>query len=35
MEITRSGDCREGIDAFLNKRPPIYTGPNYGKNGGA
>jgi enoyl-CoA hydratase/carnithine racemase len=31
MEITRSGDCREGIDAFLNKRSPNYTGPAYGK----
>jgi enoyl-CoA hydratase len=29
MEITRSGDCREGIDAFLNKRAPNYTGPLY------
>ena len=29
MEITRTGDCREGIDAFLNKRPPAYRGPAY------
>jgi enoyl-CoA hydratase len=29
MEITRTGDCREGIDAFLNKRPPVYRGPHY------
>ncbi|MDB5602003.1 MAG: 3-hydroxyacyl-CoA dehydrogenase [Xanthobacteraceae bacterium] len=29
MEITRTGDCREGIDAFLNKRPPVYRGPYY------
>ena len=29
MEITRTGDCREGIDAFLNKRPPAYRGPSY------
>lgn len=29
MEITRSGDCREGIDAFLHKRSPNYTGPHY------
>lgn len=29
MEITRSGDCREGIDAFLHKRSPSYTGPHY------
>ena len=29
MEITRTGDCREGIDAFLNKRPPVYQGPTY------
>lgn len=29
MEITRSGDCREGIDAFLNKRRPVYSGPQY------
>lgn len=30
MEITRTGDCREGIDAFLNKRAPVYRGPSYG-----
>jgi enoyl-CoA hydratase/carnithine racemase len=29
MEITRSGDCREGIRAFLDKRPPAYRGPGY------
>jgi enoyl-CoA hydratase len=29
MEITRSGDCREGIAAFLAKRPPSYRGPGY------
>ncbi len=29
MEITRTGDCREGIDAFLNKRSPSYRGPHY------
>jgi enoyl-CoA hydratase/carnithine racemase len=27
MEITRSADCREGIRAFLDKRPPSYRGP--------
>lgn len=31
MEITRTGDCREGIDAFLNKRKPDYSGPFYAK----
>ncbi len=30
MEITRSQDCREGIRAFLDKRPPAYRGPSYG-----
>ena len=30
MEITRTGDCREGIRAFLDKRPPVYRGPVYG-----
>jgi enoyl-CoA hydratase len=30
MEITRTQDCREGIRAFLDKRPPAYRGPNYG-----
>jgi enoyl-CoA hydratase len=29
MEITRTGDCREGIAAFLAKRPPLYRGPGY------
>jgi enoyl-CoA hydratase/carnithine racemase len=29
MEITRTGDCREGIRAFLEKRPPVYRGPSY------
>ena len=27
MEITRTADCREGIRAFLDKRPPVYRGP--------
>jgi enoyl-CoA hydratase len=30
MEITRTQDCREGIRAFLDKRPPVYRGPGYG-----
>jgi enoyl-CoA hydratase/carnithine racemase len=30
MEITRTEDCREGIRAFLDKRPPAYRGPSYG-----
>jgi enoyl-CoA hydratase len=30
MEITRTQDCREGIRAFLDKRSPVYRGPNYG-----
>ncbi len=30
MEITRTQDCREGIRAFLYKRPPAYRGPSYG-----
>ncbi len=30
MEITRTQDCREGIRAFLDKRPPAYRGPSYG-----
>ncbi len=30
MEITRTADCREGIRAFLDKRPPQYRGPGYG-----
>jgi enoyl-CoA hydratase len=34
MEITRTGDCREGIDAFLHKRSPVYTGPQYSKRDG-
>jgi enoyl-CoA hydratase/carnithine racemase len=29
MEITRTADCREGIRAFLDKRPPSYRGPTY------
>ena len=29
MEITRTADCREGIRAFLDKRPPTYRGPGY------
>ena len=29
QEITRTGDCREGIKAFLEKRPPRYRGPFY------
>jgi enoyl-CoA hydratase/carnithine racemase len=29
MEITRTGDCREGIAAFLEQRPPNYRGPGY------
>jgi hypothetical protein len=29
MEITRTADCREGIRAFLDKRPPSYRGPAY------
>ena len=29
MEITRTADCREGIRAFLDKRPPDYRGPGY------
>jgi len=31
MEITRTQDCREGIRAFLDKRRPVYRGPNYGR----
>jgi enoyl-CoA hydratase len=31
MEITRTQDCREGIRAFLDKRPPVYAGPGYGR----
>jgi len=31
MEITRTEDCREGIRAFLGKRPPAYRGPSYGQ----
>jgi len=31
MEITRTEDCREGIRAFLNKRPAVYRGPSYGQ----
>ena len=33
MEITRTADCREGIRAFLDKRPPTYRGPGYGDLG--
>jgi pimeloyl-ACP methyl ester carboxylesterase len=33
MEITRTADCREGIRAFLDKRPPVYRGPGYGEPG--
>jgi enoyl-CoA hydratase/carnithine racemase len=33
MEITRTGDCREGIRAFLDKRQPSYRGPDYGDPG--
>ncbi len=29
-EITRTGDCREGIRAFLEKRDAEYHGPTYG-----
>tara|TARA_R110002072_G_scaffold27401_30_gene89118 strand:- start:435 stop:1340 length:906 start_codon:yes stop_codon:yes gene_type:complete len=29
QEITRTGDCREGIQAFLEKRPSQYRGPYY------
>jgi len=29
QEITRTGDCREGIRAFLEKRPSEYRGPYY------
>ena len=29
-EITRTGDCREGIRAFLEKRDADYRGPYYG-----
>lgn len=29
QEITRTGDCREGIRAFLEKRPAQYRGPLY------
>lgn len=29
QEITRTGDCREGIRAFLAKRKPEYRGPFY------
>ena len=27
MEITRTADCREGIRAFLDKRPPVLSRP--------
>jgi enoyl-CoA hydratase len=33
MEITRTADCREGIRAFLDKRPPNYRGPGYHATG--
>ena len=29
QEITRTGDCAEGIRAFLEKRTPEYRGPYY------
>ncbi len=29
QEITRTGDCEEGIRAFLGKRAPQYKGPYY------
>jgi len=29
QEITRTGDCVEGIQAFLDKRPAEYRGPYY------
>ena len=29
QEITRTGDCREGIRAFLEKREANYRGPYY------
>ncbi|MEC8288242.1 MAG: enoyl-CoA hydratase-related protein, partial [Pseudomonadota bacterium] len=29
QEITRTGDCREGIRAFLEKREANYKGPYY------
>ena len=29
QEITRTGDCREGIRAFLGKRKADYRGPYY------
>ena len=29
QEITRTGDCIEGIRAFLDKRPAEYRGPFY------
>ena len=32
QEITRTGDCREGIQAFLEKRPATYEGPYYGNS---
>lgn len=32
QEITRTGDCREGIRAFLEKRPAEYRGPYYGNS---
>lgn len=32
QEITRTGDCREGIQAFLEKRPAAYEGPYYGNS---
>jgi hypothetical protein len=27
LEITRTGDCQEGMRAFVEKRPPYYTDP--------
>ena len=29
-EITRTKDCQEGIRAFLEKRKPVFKGPDYG-----
>src|SRR5690606_37166461 len=30
-EITRTKDCQEGIEAFLERRQPDYRGPGYGR----